>query len=272
MLKKEFPSVSFLQSKTNLGFAKANNEAYKVSKGRNLLFLNPDTEVCSGAILALFRGLELLSNAGIVGGKLLNSNRTVQVSCARVFPNIINQALENDIFIRLFPKSSLWCTEALSQNNVREVEVDAVSGACLMIRRSIFESVGMFSTDYFMYSEDIELCYKASRKGWKTFFLPEAIVVHHGGGSSSKFSTNNFSTVMMLESRFRFFKKTRSTRYAQFYRLAMFASSCVRILIILCSKIFFAQGKCPLSLENSLKKWTVGLKWTLGLEKWVKNY
>jgi len=272
MLKQQSSRVNFIQAKDNLGFAKANNEAFQITKGRNILFLNPDTEIESDAVWTLFDALERLPNAGIVGARLLNTDRTAQMSCVRVFPTILNQVLESEWMIRLFPRSRLWRAAALSSGNEPPVEVDAVSGACLMIKRSVFEAVDMFSTDYFMYSEDIDLCYKVRKAGLKTYYVSKAVVVHHGGGSSSKSKISAFSSVMMLESRNRFFKKNRSAAYGSLYRLAMFLTSLFRLLIIVSSwPLAHLIGK-PGVLEAPFAKWTARLRWTLGLEKWVKNY
>jgi GT2 family glycosyltransferase len=152
------------------------------------------------------------------------------------------------------------------------VEVDAVSGACLMVKRSVFERIGMFSSDYFMYSEEIDLCFKMQATGWKTYFIPTAIVIHFGGASSSQSSVNAFSSVMMLESRWRFFRKTRSVWYCGLYRLAIFIAGVIRIaLVLLMWPVYRLLGKRS-SLMIVLKKWTARLRWTLGGESWVKKY
>src|SRR4029077_806649 len=102
-----------------------------------------------------------------------------------------------------------WGTRALFENRQGPVCVDAVSGACLMIKRSVFESVQMFSPDYFMYSEDLDLCFKVARAGWKNYYVGDATVIHHGGRSSSATNESSFATVMMRESLRRFFRIRR---------------------------------------------------------------
>jgi len=243
-----------------------------VSHGRNILFLNPDTEIEGQAINELYYHLNSLQNAGIVGAKLLNSDRSVQETCIRAFPAILNQVLDSDMLRKFFPRSGLWGTEPLLANNELPKEVDAVSGACIMMKRAVFENVGMFSTDYFMYSEDIDLCLKVREAGLHTYYVPTAVIVHHGGTSSSQTSVNTFSTVMMLESRWRFFRKSRSLWYASLYRLAMFGTCVVRLgLLLFLWSSRRLLGKEPPS-ENVLKKWIARLRWTLGGERWVKKY
>ncbi|MEQ1545119.1 glycosyltransferase family 2 protein [Methyloglobulus sp.] len=272
MLRQNYPHVLFIQSKVNIGFARANNEAFKVSCGRNILFLNPDTEIEVSAINELYTHLESLPNVGIVGAKLLNSDRSVQESCIRAFPTILNQILDSDMLRYLFPKSRLWGTEALLAKNELPKEVDAVSGACMMMKRSVFENIGMFSTDYFMYSEDIDLCLKVRDAGYSTYYVPTAIIVHHGGGSSSQAIVNTFSSVMMLESRWRFFRKTRSLWYAIFYRLTIFGVCIIRIGLLLLMRVAQKLRGRRFSGGSVLKKWVARLRWAVGGENWVKRY
>ena len=272
MIRLHYPQVRFFQSMQNLGFSKSNNQAFRMSEGRYLLFLNPDTNIQNDAIQILVYELGSLKDAGVVGAKLLNSDRTIQTSCVRCFPNIINQMFESEVLRKWIPKSPLWGMAPLFSESENSVEVDAVSGACLMIKRSIFKDIGMFSQEYFMYSEDIDLCYKVKQKGLKIYHIPKASVIHHGGTSSSKSNANSFSDVMVLESRFRFFQKTQSKWYAILYRVAMCSASIIRIgLALFIYFVYCLCGRKP-QLYGTIKKWAARLRWTLGGESWVKKY
>src|SRR5581483_3230664 len=123
MMRRYHPHILFIQSDKNLGFAKANNEAFKRSRGRTLLFLNPDTEVQGRAIERLYEQLDVLPDAGVVGPKLLNTDRSIQESCIRAFPTIWNQLLESDLLRRLFPRAGLWGMKPLLEANERETRV-----------------------------------------------------------------------------------------------------------------------------------------------------
>jgi hypothetical protein len=272
MLRECYPQVRFIQSDANLGFAKANNDASKESSGRVLLFLNPDTKLESDAIKTLYQQLDSLPNAALVGAKLLNSDKSVQTSCIRAFPTILNQILDSNALRACSPRARLWGMKPLFDSGEAPTEVDAISGACLMIRRSVFESVGMFSTDFFMYSEDIDICFKVSSSGWKKYFVPTAVVIHHGGASSLQNGINTFSTVMMLESRWRYFRRTRSLWYSRFFRAAIFSASIVRIvLLVLILPVRVLRGR-KISVESGLKKWVASLHWAIGSEDWVKTH
>jgi N-acetylglucosaminyl-diphospho-decaprenol L-rhamnosyltransferase len=270
MLGREHPDVRFIQSASNLGFARANNEAARRSVGEVLLFLNPDTEVRGRAIELLLNALRSLPGAGIVGPKLLNTDGTVQDTCIRAFPTIANQLLDSDLLRTRFPRARLWGKQPLTLSEDRPYHVDAVSGACLMARRSHFEAIGMFSTDYFMYAEDMDLSMKLQRAGLRAYYVPRAIVVHHGGGSSSRTPVSKFAAVMSVESQWRFFRKMRSPRYAALYRVSMGVASILRIALLLLTWPLHSVRRR--TSPSALPKWAARLRWTFGGERWVREY
>ena len=272
MLRLKFPQARFIQSDSNVGFARANNMAFNVSRGRNILFLNPDTEININAFKILYNMLNTLPNAGIVGAKLINCDLSIQTSCIQAFPTIANQFLNIDALRKVLRKSNIWGASALFKSKDAPSKVDAVSGASLMIKRSVFQSVGMFSTDYFMYSEDIDLCYKVHKSGWNTFYIPKAIIVHYGGKSTIKSNVNAFSSIMMVESRRRYFRKTRPAWYSKLYRIAIFIASLIRIFIVIYVWPIYAIKGERIFIERVTGEWTARLRWTLGGEKWIQNY
>lgn len=272
VIKEQYPNVQYIQSDKNAGFAASNNAAFEMANGKSILFLNPDTEVLGCSIETLYRQLFSLPKAGIVGAKLLNTDGTIQTSCIQAFPTIINQILDSELLRRKFPFSRLWGTAPLFKKNPSPSIVDAVSGACLMIKRAVFLEVDKFSIDYFMYSEDIDLCHKTKKFGWKTYYVPSAKVVHHGGGSSSKNNVSVFSSVMMLESRWRFFRKTKNLLYCWLYRLNILVANVIRLAILGIAVYFFRNHKNRLSIKASVQKCLHRIQWTIGRAKWVKCY
>jgi len=271
MLRTSHPEVRFLQSPSNLGFARANNAAFKATSGQLLLFLNPDTEVVGPAIDRLCTAVTATPDAGIVGPRLLNSDGSVQDTCVRAFPTVLNQVLDSNLLRTRFPQSTLWGKRGLSTPGDAPFRVDAVSGACLLMKRSLFEAVGQFSTDYFMYAEDMDLCLKATRAGFACYHVPTAVVVHHGGGSSAQSTTSTFAAVMALESQWRYFHKMRSPAYAGLYRAAMLFASLLRVAILLLCWPFAALLRRGRAGRAALRKWAARLRWTLGGERWVRH-
>ena len=270
MLKQEFPQVRFIQSQENLGFSKANNRAFETSSGEVVLFLNPDTELVGPAINQLYTTLKGLPNAGAVGCKLLNSDGSIQSSCIQAFPTILNQALSMEALRRLTPRARLWGMRAIFDANPQPAEVEMISGACLMMRRSVFQQVGQFSTEYFMYAEDVDLCYKARRAGFNNYYSGEAVVVHHGGGSSQQ-ARSNFSSIMMIESISQFLKKSRGQAYGFGYRLVLGGSALIRVavLVALSPIILFRNGASR--WRAACSKWLAVFNWGLGLSRWPRQ-
>lgn len=271
MLREGFPAVRFIQSRDNVGFAAANNLGAHAAQGRTLLFLNPDTEVVAPAIDRLFASMAKLPDAGILGPRLLNTDGTLQSSCVQVMPTILNQLLDTELLQRWLPKRRLWLTAAVFEGRSEPVPVEALSGACMMVRKVLFDAIGGFSTDYFMYAEDLDLCWKVQRVGRQTYYDPVANVVHHGGGSSQH-GRSHFAEVMIPESLSRLLCKTRGKRYSLGYRCALVASALCRI-VLLC--VTFPAGVVTRRTRRwniVLKKWVAVLRWGIGLEKWVKRY
>lgn len=273
MLQAEFPGVRFVQNDRNSGFAAANNLGYRYATKGVLLFLNPDTEVMDGSLTTILKYLHELPDAGVVGCRLLNSDLSLQTSCVQPFPTLLNQALDVDRLHQLFPKARLWGTEGLSSMQQQPVEVEAIPGACMMIKRSVFEKVGLFSEEYFMYTEDIDLCYRIRMRGYKNYFVGRAEIIHHGGGSSAEQAKSHFSEVLMKESIRRFFRKTGGPFGAAAYKSTIFVSSLIRLLALalLTPWIFFRSGLHKKRATHAMKKWFKILRWTIGLEGWTQE-
>jgi N-acetylglucosaminyl-diphospho-decaprenol L-rhamnosyltransferase len=271
MIRENFSDVRFMQSEKNVGFAKANNLAFTASNGEVILFLNPDTEILGDAIGETYNALRTLPQPGVLGCKLLNSDGSIQTTCVRAFPTIVNQVLESDLLRRIFPNSGLWGTAPLSKNDPCPASVQAVSGAFMMLSRALFKKVGMFTTSYFMYSEDMDLCLKVTNAGVRNYFVPSSVVIHHGGGATNNHSVNTFSTVMMVESRWRYFRQTRSVFYALCYRVLLCVNSLGRVAIA--ATLLFASllsGKSARYIPL-VRKWFARLKWSVGLESWASK-
>jgi N-acetylglucosaminyl-diphospho-decaprenol L-rhamnosyltransferase len=268
MVKSQFPDVIFIQSEQNLGFAGANNLAFVHSTGRNILFLNPDTEIQGFALQKLVSGLESLSDAGMVGAHLLNSDLSIQTTCITAVPAILNQTLNSDHLRKAFPKWKIWGMRALFEKNNNPVQVEAISGACMLGRRETIERVGVFSTDYFMYAEDMDLCVKLAKAGLKIYYIPDAMIVHYAGGSSSSLEEKNFSSIVLRESMVRFLKIHRGPLYAAIYRSSIVFISVLRIILLVVASPILIPRMGFRFLSRALTKWCSILLWSLGMARW----
>lgn len=271
MVHEAFPDVIYVQSADNIGFARANNLGANYAISDTLLFLNPDTKVDKGALDELYRASRGLAERGIVGCRLLNTDRSLQRSCVMPKPTIANQVLDSAFLQTRFPQCQLWLS-ALTYDAVDSpICVDAVSGACMLVRSNVFRALGGFSTDYFMYAEDLDLCCKARKAGLLNYYVPTACIVHHGGGSSAH-SPSAFSTVLMRESLLRLLHRLQGPVYAQFYRIAMGLNAALRLaLLAIASPLLLMMDRAP-SLGAAFRKWRSILRWSVGLEAWVKQY
>ncbi len=266
MILHEFPGVLFYQMNDNLGFARANNYGSEMASGDYLLFLNPDTETIDDAIGGMLSTIKSLPDAAALGCKLLNSDGSMQTSCVQQFPTILNQLADSDVLNRWL---SLLPGGSAHSSKVGPAKVEMISGACLMIRKSIFDQVGRFDPEYFMYAEDLDLCYKAYQAGYANYYAGAYSIVHHGGGSSHKRKENSYANIQMRESMFKFLEKTRGKLYAGLYRKAMLLNGIVRFgLLSLADAATQLIGQGP-RYRSSLIKWKGIIRWTLGIEKWA---
>lgn len=268
MLQREFPTVRFIQCENNVGFARANNLAFECSRGRAVLFLNPDTELVGPAINLLLKSLGELRDVGAVGARLLNSDGSLQTSCVQAFPTVVNQVLDAEVLRQAFSRLRLWGTAALFNEAPVTARVEAIAGACVMMKREVFERVGGFDQNYFMYCEDIDLSYKLQQAGLHRYYVPAATIIHHGGGSSRS-ARSNFSSVMMRESVYRFMEIRRGPFSAGMYRVALGAAAVFRLpLAVLCS---LGKDGETIATRDSVWKWVGILRWSVGMERWARR-
>ena len=207
MVRREFPQVKLIANPMNLGFGAGNNVGIPASTGRYVLFLNSDTQVTEGALKSLVDYADANPNVGILGPKLLNADGSLQYSC-RQYPNLATGFLHNTPLGRLLPKNR-HAADYLMKNwdHATPRDVDWVSGAALMIRRACLNQTGGFDEDYYMYCEDVDLCWRANHASltWRVTYLPDAIIYHYIGKSSDLAPTR--MTYEFHRSQYLFYKK-----------------------------------------------------------------
>lgn len=192
MVKKEFPQVKLLASAKNLGFAAGNNLAMKQANGRVVLCLNPDTAMHPGTLDFIVEQFDKDPQLGALGVKLLNADGSLQASC-KSFPGIdtiLWNALSLDV---LFPKSKLFGKYNMTWfAHDQELEVDQPMGAGLALRQTTLDQVGLYDERYFMYFDEVDLCYRIKQANWKIKFFPQVSITHHWAKSTSQalFSMN----------------------------------------------------------------------------------
>jgi GT2 family glycosyltransferase len=208
--------------------------------------------------------MKSLPDAGIVGCRLLNTDLTVQLTAIQKFPTILNQVLDLEYLQLRWPHCRLWEIAPLFSPNVKLIEVEVISGACMLVRRKVFEQVGMFSEDYFMYAEDIDLNHKVKMAGFTNYYVGEAVIIHHGGKSSSRQEMSCWATIMKYRAMRKLFQKTRGRLYGSMYRVAMGCAAVGRLTVL---ALAYPLGNVVWdreSLQFAAKKWRVILGWALG--------
>jgi GT2 family glycosyltransferase len=194
-VKNMFPKVNFIRNKYNMGFAKATNNALKRSTAPYIMIINPDTIIKDGFFDSILDFMDNNPEVGIAGPKIFNDDGTIQGS-ARSFPSVHSAFFGRSSFLtKLFPNSRFSRANILTKKNDGKtpMEVDWVSGACLVVRRQAFEDVGFLDESFFMYWEDVDWCKRMWAKGWKIVYFPVASIMHYIGGSSEK---NMFQSVL----------------------------------------------------------------------------
>jgi N-acetylglucosaminyl-diphospho-decaprenol L-rhamnosyltransferase len=265
-LKADFPGVLVIKSNINLGFAGANNLGFSRSSGEYVLFLNPDTEITDNAFKTMLDQAGSVPDPGVIGCKLLNSDLTVQTSCIQTFPTIPNQLFDYEYFRLRWPSSSLWGIGALFSASETPVPVEVISGACMLLRRDVFERAGIFTEDYFMYAEDLDLCYKVKALGFRNYYVGKAQVIHHGGRSSNLVNVSNWSIIMRFKAVHKFCVKRQGSLYGSLFRATMGAAALLRVVVLSLAKPFAGNDLRKQSIRNSTSKWLAVLKWSYGVD------
>lgn len=185
-IKKIFPNIKLILNPKNRGFGSAVNQALTYGSSKYIILLNPDSIVPKGFIKDCLRFMEQNEQVGIMGPMVLNANGSVQGS-ARSFPTPLTSLFgRNSPITKLFPNNSITRSNILTWRCFRNqpIEVDWVSGACMIVRREAVETVGGFDERFFLYWEDTDLCRRVKDAGWKIIYSPKLKVTHFVGKSS----------------------------------------------------------------------------------------
>jgi GT2 family glycosyltransferase len=201
MIKDSYPEVILIDNAVNVGFPKANNQGFKIAKGKYILMLNPDTEFVDNAIEKLFHVMEQDSSLDLIAPKLFNSNGTLQISAWR-FPTL------SSVFCDLFFLNSLNKKHFYADKNLnKSFTGDSFSGAALFFKASLLKATdGLDETMFWI--EDIDFCYRLSREGYKLEYRPEIVIIHHSGQSAKK--NYNISLSNQIFNKIKFFRKHHS--------------------------------------------------------------
>lgn len=188
-IKEKFPSVKLIVNEKNVGFGAANNIAMLHASGKYFLLINPDTIVREDTFIKMISFFEQNPEAGIAGCKVLNADGSLQLACRRGFPGPWTSFTKVMGLSTLFPKSRLFARYNLTYlDENKTYEVDAVSGAFMMLRKEVYDKIGGFDQEFFMYGEDLDLCYRTQQAGYKVFYVHSTEIIHYKGESTKRSS------------------------------------------------------------------------------------
>ncbi len=206
-VRNKFPEVVVIANSQNLGFAAANNQGIEKSQGEYILLLNPDTIIHSDSLDILIEFMDKNEDVGICGPQLLNQDGTIQ-SSVRCFPTFRGALYRHTVirYLGLFKNEyKKWLMKNFDHKT--KMDVDQVMGAALMIRQSIIEDIGVMDEQFFMYYEEVDLCFRIKQAGWRVVFMPEVVITHLGSQSSGQIPVKK--QMMAITSLLKFFRKHR---------------------------------------------------------------
>ncbi len=224
-IARRFPDVHLICNEGNVGFAAANNQGIRASTGQYVLLLNPDTEIRRGALMALVYFMDARPEAGAVGPRLLNEDGTLQISC-QPRPTLFRE------WWRLFHADNVWPLSSYPParwESGEVVEVDVIKGACLLLRRAALDEAGSLNEQYFMYTEEVDLCHRVQAAGWRLFWVPTAEVVHYGGQSTRQVAREMF--LELYRSKLLYFRIHKGRAGAVLYKAVLAAAALARLAL-----------------------------------------
>jgi len=226
--KSKIKNLQIIDNGGNIGFSAGNNKGILNSKGKYLLFLNPDTIVYKKTLNYLIEFMDNHPEIGASSCKLVNQDGDFDINCHRGFPTPWNAFCYFSGIQKIFSKSKFFAGYTQGWKNLNTThEVDAVEGAFMLVPRLVGEKVGWWDEDYFFYGEDLQFCYNIKKLGFKIYYVGEISIMHIGGITSGiKKKTSNITTAnieakrMLQKERFKamkiFYKKNYQNTYPNF--------------------------------------------------------
>ena len=227
MVRREFPEVSLTVAPRNLGFGAASNVAIRAGSAPYVLCLNPDTRVTPGALDRLLDLMDERIKVGISGCRLELEDGSFDYAAKRSFPTPLS-ALGH--FTGLGRQRDWGALAAYRAPEVESGPVDAVNGAFMLIRRSALDEVGLFDEGYWMYMEDLDLCYRFAEAGWVTWYEPSVTVIHVKAGSSGPVRSPKLNYAFHY-GMFRFYREYYAPTRSRLVSFAVYGGIAVKLAI-----------------------------------------
>ena len=191
MLKEKFPEVHLIENSENYGFSKANNQAINECRGEYILLLNPDTLLEDDTLKKILAFADETPKAGGIGVKMIDGKGRFLPESKRSLPTPEVAFYKISGLSKIFPNSKTFGKYHLTYLDENEInEVDVLSGAFMLLRKSVIDKIGLLDETFFMYGEDIDLSYRITKAGYKNYYFPKTRIIHYKGESTKKSSVN----------------------------------------------------------------------------------
>lgn len=254
MIRESYPQICLFSNKDNVGFARANNQAIAYSSGEYVMLLNPDTVVDNKVIEVLSEFLDDNPDVGAVGPRLLNPDKTLQPSAypkptlAREFWRMFH--LDRIHYFAEYPMQDWQVTVSR--------DVDALMGACFLVRQKVLDQVGFFDESFYIYSEEIDLCTRIRDFGWRITWVPTVSVEHLGGQSTQQIQQEMF--LRLYQGKIQYFRKHHSILEVWLYKLVLMFATLARLALI---PFAYLERSTPKNEHLKLSSNYRRLLWTL---------
>jgi hypothetical protein len=253
LLKRRFPQVKVTANQENVGFSRACNQVIPDTTGQYILLLNPDTEVKQDAISKLAEFMEVHPDCGAVGPKVLNQDGSLQLACRRSFPSPGAAFFRLTYLSRIFPQSKMLSRYNLTYADPDQcLAVDALSGSCMMVRRTVVDQIGLLDEDIFMFGEDIDWCWRIKEAGSQVYYLPEAVIYHLHGASSRLRPVG--ATIDLHKGMEVFYRKHLAQKYWAPFNAVVYAAIWTRAICFILINFLRAKlsSHAPVDSSNSI--------------------
>ncbi|MFH1526678.1 MAG: glycosyltransferase family 2 protein [Bacteroidota bacterium] len=235
----KYKDIKFIKNKKNLGFGKASNQGFRIAKGTYILFLNSDTRIHDNCFKKLIDKLEQDKTIGFIGPKMTNRDGSFQAACRRTIPTPFAAFCRMFGLSKMFPNNPLFNQYSLGNISIdKEMEIEAISGACLMSRKDILDKIGGFDEQYFIYGEDLDMCLQITKLGYKGYYYPKAEILHFHKATTKK--RKYMFLFHFYYSAYLFFKKNYNSKFLLIFVMAGLIIRCSAAVL---KELFFGLKK-----------------------------
>ena len=241
LIRSNFPEARLIENSLNAGFTQPMNQAMKLSIGRYVLQLNPDTVILPGALDKLVAFMSSQSEVGICGPKVMNKDGSLQKSCRRGESRPLAVLSYFLGLSNIFPAKKVFGEYQMSYMDENDTHLVAgVAGSCMMIQREVINRIGFLDERFYAYQEDADYCFRARQAGWKVYYYPEAQIIHYGGKGGSRVHPYR-SIYEWHKSYWLYYKKNLSQDYFFLFNWLYYLLMLIKLLITLIVNVFKSE-------------------------------